>query len=72
MISTSAKFLFVSEFGFRKGYGLTFNRGKHMFGALCSTNTIYFVCSIWSTVVECQTPEREVGDWKPTSPVLCP
>ena len=24
------------------------------------------------SVVECQTPEREVGGWIPTSAVLCP
>ena len=24
------------------------------------------------SVVECRTPEREVGGWKPTAAVLCP
>ena len=26
----------------------------------------------WSAVVECQTPEQEVGSAKPTSAILCP
>ena len=37
----------------------------------CGTTTVKVVERSGS-VVECRTPEREVGGWKPTAAVLCP